>query len=363
MRSWDWRDSIDGLRKRTEVHVDEAWQARIVDGIHGRQRRRFLRPALALSLAGLAFAVWGLHPWHRPASPIGTMSTRAPMETLQFDADATGTRMSPDAEAVVVEQNPARTRVDLRRGSVHFDIGHTGRAFQVQAAGVTVTVLGTSFTVTRQRAEVTVAVKRGRVRVQSGNDMFELSGGEQRSVNVEGMAAEPSEAEPPNSQSASESTTIVPTVSPAITSKRPLRATARAVGDSASGHVQRDDVEMLMRAADESRQAQDWSAALADYGRVVAQHGHDSRAGLASFSMGRILLHQLHRPGQAARAFADARRLPLSPGLAREALGREIEAWHAASDDVQARGLAQEYVRRYSEAAAPAVVRELIHKP
>lgn len=118
-----------------------------------------------------------------------------------------------------------------------------------------------------------------------------------------------------------------------------------------------------MRAADEARRAQDWSAALADYGRVVAEHGRDSRAGLASFGMGRILLYQLHRPAQAARAFADARRLPLSPSLARESLTREIEAWHAADDDAHARGLADEYIRHYSEAGAPGVVRELLHKP
>ena len=357
MRSWDWRERMDGLRKQTDVHVDEAWQARIVAGVRGPRRRRFFRPALAISFAGatLAVLVW-------------TMVAQAPTEVVHFDAKASGTRMNPDTEAVVAEQSAGRTRVDLRRGSMHFEIGRTGREFQVQAAGVTVTVLGTSFTVTRQPTEVVVAVQRGRVRVQHGNYRFELGDGDQRSIHIASVATPvvatsgespmPQEAAPilPNAP-ASKSTTV-PTVSPTSAGKR----SARAVG-AAAGPAEEDPVELLMRAADEARQAQAWAAALDDYGRVVAEHGHDARAGLASFSMGRILLHQLHRPGQAARAFAEARRLPLSPGLAREALAREIEAWHAANDDMRARGLAQEYSRRYSETDAPSVVRELTHTP
>jgi hypothetical protein len=349
------------LRKRTDVHVDQAWQARIVAGIRGRQRRRFLRPALVLSFAGVALAVWGARGWRlgetalstarTEAETATTVATHAPAETLHFDAHATGTRISPDAEAVVAEQTPTLTQVDLRHGSVHFEIGHTGREFRVQAADVTVTVLGTSFTVTFDRSQVTVDVQRGRVRVQNAREKLELNGGERRSLNVESVAAAPTMAPTPSS------------AAPKLSARASVRSARASRPALRPAEGQPDSVEDLMRAADEARQAQDWSAALADYNRVVVQHGQDSRAGLASFSRGRILLHQLHRPIEAARAFAEARRLPLSASLVREALAREVEAWHTAGDDSQASGLAAEYVRRYSDVGAPAVVRERLREP
>src|SRR5439155_867778 len=59
--------------------------------------------------------------------------------------------------------------------------------------------------------------------------------------------------------------------------------------------------------------------------RVLAEFRADSRAPLAAFSLGRILLPA--RPAEAAARFALARSLSPGGALAEDALAREVEAW------------------------------------
>ena len=56
---------------------------------------------------------------------------------------------------------------------------------------------------------------------------------------------------------------------------------------------------------------------------------------------------ELHRPAQAAAAFATARGLAPAGPFAEDALAREVEAWAAANDRGSARRRAREYVRSY----------------
>jgi transmembrane sensor len=77
----------------------------------------------------------------------------------------------------------------------------------------------------------------------------------------------------------------------------------------------------------------------------MRSHASDPRAGLASFTLGRVLLDELGRPREAADAFARARQA--GGPLAEDALAREVEATARAGDKVRSRELAGEYQALY----------------
>ena len=75
-----------------------------------------------------------------------------------------------------------------------------------------------------------------------------------------------------------------------------------AVGSSA---------EDLMLAADAARLSNHPEQAVGYLRRVTSEHARDSRAPLSAFTLGRVLLSQLSRPGEAAEAFRA--RAPAAP--------------------------------------------------
>jgi len=123
---------------------------------------------------------------------------------------------------------------------------------------------------------------------------------------------------------------------------------ARAVGDAA------DD---LLLAADVARLSRHPAEAVAPLEALLRDHGDDARAPLAAFTLGRVLLEELARPGDAADAFAKARALAPSGSLAEDALAREVEAAARAGDADRARREADEYARLYPRGSRAAAVR------
>lgn len=109
----------------------------------------------------------------------------------------------------------------------------------------------------------------------------------------------------------------------------------------------RDETHELLLAADTARLSGHPSEAVPYLRRVLGQHGHDPRAHLAAFTLGRVLLDELGRPAEAAAAFERAR-VPEAP-LAEDALARAVEAWARAGDTRRAHTLALEYQRRYPQ--------------
>jgi transmembrane sensor len=91
----------------------------------------------------------------------------------------------------------------------------------------------------------------------------------------------------------------------------------------------------------------------------LREHAADARAPLAAFTLGRVLLTELHRPREAAAAFASARALAPSGAFAEDALAREVEAWAKAGEVAQARARAEEYLRLYSRGRRADVVKVL----
>ena len=123
--------------------------------------------ALAASLL-LAIALIGLH--SRPA-----LSPQASVET--FDTGIGGYRIVPLVDGSRIELNTAtilrtliskqRRDVWLDRGEAFFEVAHIeGSAFVVHAGPRMITVVGTEFSVRRDGDKVTVAVVKGRVRVE-----------------------------------------------------------------------------------------------------------------------------------------------------------------------------------------------------
>ena len=102
-----------------------------------------------------------------------------------------------------------------------------------------------------------------------------------------------------------------------------------------------------MLAADAARLSGHPAEATPYLERIVRKYRGDVRAPLAAFTLGRILLYQLGRPGEAADAFALVRKILPEGPLSSDALAREAEAADRAGQRERARGLAEEYVAKY----------------
>lgn len=73
------------------------------------------------------------------------------------------------ATAVALAMDGGHRRIRLLRGEGYFSVAHdAGRPFEVDAGPVRVVVLGTAFAVRRDGDDVVVAVRRGRVSVNTG---------------------------------------------------------------------------------------------------------------------------------------------------------------------------------------------------
>jgi transmembrane sensor len=118
-----------------------------------------------------------------------------------------------------------------------------------------------------------------------------------------------------------------------------------------------DDVEELLLAADAARLSNHAAQAVPYLQRVVRRHASDPRAPLAAFTLGGVLMNQLGRPREAGEAYARARALSPSSALSQDALARQVEAAHRASDAAAARVLALEYLERYPDGRRVSAVR------
>jgi transmembrane sensor len=105
----------------------------------------------------------------------------------------------------------------------------------------------------------------------------------------------------------------------------------------------------LLLAADAARLSGHPREALPFLTRVVEAHAEDTRAPLAAFTLGGVLMHQLGLPREAEAAYARARSTTTSEALAQDALARQVEAASRAGDDALAQKLARVYLDKYPE--------------
>jgi transmembrane sensor len=331
-------------------HADTAWdEERAEQTWQGLRVKRTRRTAVRAGAATVVIllAAGGLWMWQqrggdggatnvaeRPEVAPAPDDVRAPepeVESLALRLDD-GSVVTPEAEAEVDLVADTRERVEVRvvSGKSHFDVKRVPeREFEVDAGNVKIAVYSSQFSVARYDGRTEVWAKDGYLKIEWDGKVQEVRAGES------------AEFPPPDA---------IDVPADAIDPATPV-ARARSP---------RQQVEDLMRAADTARAGRHPSAALKPLDRVVREFPRDSRAPLAAFTRGRVLLDDLDQPARAAKAFRKARDLAPNGPLAEDALAREAEAWARAGKTDRARDRAQKYLDKYPEGHRVPAVRQLL---
>ncbi|MDF2696317.1 MAG: hypothetical protein K0S65_4700 [Labilithrix sp.] len=353
----------DVARKMPDIRV--SWtperESRVLEALHGRRiRRARLRTigAVVLSGAAVAAAVVSIRAALGPgdgAKPVAMLAPAPPAsasvpERRVVLADGSVAEPLDDRTRLrVVEDARMMTVVDLEAGAARFDVKpNFSRPFRVRAGPVTVEVLGTAFTVSREGGKITTTVEHGHVRVERGDERVDLHAGNTFTL---AEASEPPAAPPaPAMPSGSARSTPVTAAPPSPVESWATLARegefdrAYEVMRKTPGPHREDPGELLLE-ADVARLSGHHGEAIAPLQRIVDGHPRDARAPLAAFTLGRVLLEEVGRPNDAADAFARARALAPDGPLAEDALAREVEAWWRFGDTDRAHARAVEYVR------------------
>jgi transmembrane sensor len=351
---------IEEKKDALEVRWDDRREREIDRALHARLVRRSERRRAAVAIAAVAVlgvsgatAAWRLSP--------GEEVARTEIEGAVELADGSiAIPVGRGASVKLMEERADLARVSLERGAARFDVTRAEeRTFRVEAGPVSVEVLGTSFVVARgepgEGERVRVEVVRGRVGVRWQDGEAVLAAGDEGLYPpVRPAAAATPDPEPePNVEPAT--TAAAP---PATASSSPAWRTLARDGDyeaawtaleAAGEDAVRDETAELLLAADVARLTHHPEASVSPLRRITERHRGDPRAGLAAFTLGRVLLEELGRPREAALTFADARALDANGSLAEDALAREVESWARAGDAARAEERAREYVAQYPE--------------
>ena len=280
------------------------------------------------------------------AAPDGTPASAPFHRRLRFRDGSVAILRSPETILEPVSVETRRIVNVLRAGAARFEITkRPGRVFRVIGGDAIVEVLGTKFELERVGSRLRVDVTEGRVRVS-------WPGGERRLGRGESGVFPPE----PTPRRRAPVATRDPLAEPAraeVAGAPPAQATQARIEPVAAG----DELGTLLRTADRARasgRALDAAAALR---AAIERDPTDSRAPLAEFRLGRLLLEDMGKPGEAAAAFARVRVLAPGGPLAPDALAREIESRAAAGDRATARTLARAYLSRYPNGSHAAWVR------
>ncbi|HWK98450.1 MAG TPA: FecR domain-containing protein [Parapedobacter sp.] len=152
------------------------------------QRLGWLRVAAVLVLTSItAFAGYYLIGSNRVVNPLFGV-THETTDAVSTDTLADGSVVTLSKYASMrFSQGFFRQKraVALRSGSVFFEVQpNRDRPFVIQSGDVTVTVLGTSFRVTRNGEETTVFVESGKVKVAGLNRTIELEAQQRVTINT-----------------------------------------------------------------------------------------------------------------------------------------------------------------------------------
>jgi len=336
-------ERLASLRPRIQSRWDAERTSRVLQALDRRSRRsRVARAGFGLGAAGVFSATVMLYAHlHWKGGPAREGLALAMTATL-LDADS----------VVVPEPDAAGRGFTVERGGARFVVAHDARhPFRVHVRDLLIEDVGTVFTVRLLPNAVAVAVDEGRVRVTTGANHYELGPREERTFDLETPAAEglaDAGAVPLASGERPHEQPLALARRPEVPAWRRLaengqyREAFEGISRGGLGIV-RDDVGELLLAADTARLSGHPADAVPYLEQAVRQHTGDQRLSLASFTLGRVLLDELGRPAEAARAFNEAR----SGELAEDALAREVEAWSRGGDTTRARDLALEYEKLY----------------
>ena len=284
---------------------------------------------------------------HAPVQPASPAPVAAALPARTTFSDGSFAQLADAHGALEVEEESPRRVVTRLRGAARFNVVAKGkRAFEVRTGEVRVRVLGSEFSMEElpggkarvevQRGPVEVAWLGGGARLESGQSGAfppdDRSSDEKPTASAEQVASAEREAAPPESDAGKRK----------VHTRRMRHSEAR---EPALEPV--DDPRSLMAEADAQRLHGKPELALKPLRSIFERYPADPRAPLAAFALGRVLLDDLHRPAEAAAAFARVRALAPEGALAPDALAREAAAWVAAGQLDRAHKLAEQYLGLY----------------
>ena len=347
---------LDERLKRGPLRVQSIWSVEQTRSLGrevlSRRRRRFAyRVALGVACASaLSFAATRLYRAHAAGSPATLVAANAQSLAGVHYADGSVAELTSTGAVVHLDQQtPVFVSSTVVSGRARFDVMHNqARTFEVHAGDVTVRVLGTAFVVERSGSGAHVSVERGRVRVAWPGGQILLGVGEAGDFPPPQAAAEPESSAVPVEALDIEAPSAEPAgAEPRVVwrdfARRGQYAQAFAALRGTPNDVREEPADLLL-AADVARLSSHPAQAVAPLRRVCERYAKDARAPVAAFTLGRVLLDDLGRAGEAASAFELAARLWPSGPLASDALAREAEALKRAGQLPQARAVAEKYL-------------------
>lgn len=344
--------------------LDVRWSTARAERNLSRVKARLAQRALGAkwgalaALAAAAVALFALFGRGQQAAPARlaqvSASPSSPSPKTTF-VDGSVARVSNGGELVVRLATPQRIESALLAGAAEFEVSkRPERDFVVLAGTVQVRVVGTRFRVEQLGERTHVSVSEGKVEVREADAFTYLEAGESRffpAAAAPVLSQRPPPAEPPSGRARFLE----------LARGGQYKAAYQVMSQSPS--VVSSSAEDLMLAADAARLSNHPEQAVGYLRRVTKEHPGDSRAPLAAFTLGRVLLSQLGRPAEAAEAFGLSRRLKPAGSLSEDALAREAEARAASGAGARAAAAAREYLSRYPQGKHGSTMQKLVTHP
>jgi TolA-binding protein len=335
---------------------------------------------------------------------------------VAFD-DGSRIALAPEAKLQVLANDGRRFSTKLVRGAADFTVRPGGpRTWEIETALATVEVVGTAFRVAHADRSVTVTVSHGIVLVRGERvrgRVQRLTAGEQLVVTDDRIAEERGGATPRPVDPPSEArTTETPSDDPARTADRDRDrqpstgtvdrdrqpSTATVDRDRPTVAVERDRDRDRSRERERERERERAGAdqpavrpstpttpstrskqSIADVlseadklgpqaaatliERALANHPHDSSAGVAAFVLGKLYLDSLDQPAKAATLFRSIANRGSPHGLVEDSRARLVEALVKAGNAAAAREAFAEYERRHPNGRWRPTLRKLVPAP
>jgi TolA-binding protein len=315
------RHSYDDLRERRLMHA--TW-ARFRHG-SSETVGSWITPrrlTFACGALGLAVSIGAVVRWQIAERTPATVAA-APAERRVEFADGSEAMLLGQAGIRTVMDGADRVEVVQRVGKVNYKVRpNKQRQFVVRAGDVSVTVLGTQFSVDLGESLAEVRVQEGRVRIHDQRRATELVAGE--TLNVQAWHAQGAEK---------------PAAEPEIVEKSAARAEPPAAEKPAPLSAQE-----LLEKADEARAGQNWNEAVRLLRTLLARHPGSANRSNVLFMLARA---ERNRGSHAEAASVFGKCAALGGTLGSEALAEEAASWLKAGQRERAVEAARRYVKRY----------------
>lgn len=279
-------------------------------------------------------------------------------------SDGTRIVLGPSTRARVASVTPKGARVLVESGKLHADVVHTGDAkWAVEAGPFEVRVTGTSFDVSWDPKDeaIVVALTEGSV-VVTGCKLGEgkrVVRGEELRVSCKEVAAAPLPPPAPLTTMTPETLPDAPQAVAAapvapVPSAKPVASAPKPTPENQPTAAE------LLAAADAARYQGDSDRAIEALTTVRRRFAGTDAAASAAFELGRISFDARRDFARAGDWFDTYLHERPNGALAREALGRALEARHRAGDGTQAEHLAVRYLAAYPDGPHAKLARKIV---